>query len=362
VIDSPPVQRLRLVRQLGVVHWVYPGATHSRFEHSLGVLHQTQQLVNAINQASGAGPGAAPIDNAMSALVRLCAILHDIGHGVFSHVSEHALAKRIDLKLALQLFARRIGVSKIQLSELIAYYLIGAPAFSAMLATAFDRLGNPFSLGGGSAESAGRVAELARNAIVAHHINEQVPLLHELITGPFDADKLDYYQRDARHAGIPSLLDISRLLQKITTRRVASRDMPEDILCAMREQHDTRDLFGLKWSGATILDELYLARILLYAKIYRHKKVLAIEAMIDALFVALGSDPKVELIRLIEICYHFCDDQFLVSKPDELLNAVGAEEASGGLRAFVDDVLARLRDRNLYVASLALMQKYPADP
>jgi HD superfamily phosphohydrolase len=102
VIDSPLVQRLRLIRQLGVVHWVYPGATHSRFEHSLGVLHQAQQLVNAINQASGAGPGAAPIDSVMSALVRLCAILHDIGHGVFSHVSEHALARRIDLKLALQ--------------------------------------------------------------------------------------------------------------------------------------------------------------------------------------------------------------------------------------------------------------------
>src|SRR5580658_6982443 len=96
--------------------------------------------------------------------------------------------------------------------------VIGSPAFERVLTIAFDRLANPIPLGGGSAASAHRVTELAQKAIIGHHIDEQVPLLHEIITGPFDADKLDYYQRDARRAGIPSLLDISRLLQKITTR------------------------------------------------------------------------------------------------------------------------------------------------
>lgn len=49
LLDSPLLQRLRYVRQLGVVHWVYPGATHTRFEHTLGVVHQVQHLVSAVN-------------------------------------------------------------------------------------------------------------------------------------------------------------------------------------------------------------------------------------------------------------------------------------------------------------------------
>lgn len=363
VIDSPLVQRLRLVRQLGVVHWVYPDATHSRFEHTLGVLHQTQQLINAINLASATDPGHAPIDASKAALVRLCAILHDVGHGLFSHVSEHALARRVDLKLALQSFAQSSELPKIQLSELMAYYLIGAPAFIDMLATVLDQVPITFSFsGGGSTEQARRVSQLVQNAIIGRHIDEQVPLLHEIITGPFDADKLDYYQRDARRAGVPPILDISRLLQKIVTREVASRDMPTEILSALKETHETRSLFGLKWSGAPILDELHLARVLLYTKIYRHKKVLAIEAMIDAFFAALSSATDIQLLKLVSFCYEFCDDQFLVSKATDVFKATGVDNPSPGLKSFVDDVILRLRNRNLYVSSLALMPKYPGDP
>lgn len=362
VLDCPLVQRLRLVRQLGVVHWVYPGATHSRFEHTLGVLHQAQQLTNAINQASGQGPAAAPIDSHKSALVRLCAILHDIGHGVFSHVSEHAIARRVELKIALQAFAREQQVSKIQLSELIAYHLVSSPAFQDMLAVAFDTLGNIVSHTGGSRDAASLVANKVQRAIVGQHIDEQVPLLHEIITGPFDADKLDYYARDARHAGIPSTLDISRLLQKITTQRVPSNEMPEDILQALREPLDTRDLFGLKWSGKAILDELHLARVLLYAKIYRHKKVAAIESMIDALFEALGRHPDIDILKLIAFSYQFHDDQLLVTDAQGILDSIGVGPGPEGLMPFIDALVQRLRDRDLYVSSLSLMPAYPGDP
>src|SRR4051794_15197468 len=50
IIDSPLFQRLRRIRQLGVVHWIYPGATHTRFEHSLGTLYQMQQLIDSVNR------------------------------------------------------------------------------------------------------------------------------------------------------------------------------------------------------------------------------------------------------------------------------------------------------------------------
>ncbi len=366
VIDSPLVQRLRFIRQLGVVHWVYPGASHSRFEHSLGVVHQAHQLINAINQASDTAAAAPPVDAEKAALVRLCAVVHDIGHGVFSHVSEHALARQLDLKLALQRFAQAHGVEKIQLSELVAHYLIGSPAFHEMLAIAFDSLQDPIVQGGNSQENAARVAGLAQRAIIGHHIDEQIPLLHEIITGPFDADKLDYYARDAKRAGVPSTLDISRLLQKIVTRTVLSRDLSRDGLGGLLERldnkHHTRHIFGLKWSGAAILHELHLARVLLFAKIYRHKKVSAIESMIEALFDALGSHPDVDVIDLIALSYGLCDDEFLLSGAATLLRALGVTEDSPGLRAFADDTLGRLRDRDLYVSSLSVAPRYPADP
>jgi HD superfamily phosphohydrolase len=361
VIDSPLVQRLRLVRQLGVVHWVYPGASHSRFEHTLGVLHQAQRLITAINQASG-GRESPPIGAQQEQLVRLCALVHDIGHGVFSHVSEHALARRTDLRLALAEFADSIGVDKVQLSELIAHDIVGSTAFRKMLELAFDRLTHPLSYGGGSAGSAQQVATLIQKAIVGHRIDERVPLLHEIITGPFDADKLDYYVRDAHHAGVPTVVDISRLLQKIVHRRTPMRDVPDVIKKALPDGQDSCELFGLKASGAAMLDELHLARVLLYAKIYRQKKVLAIEAMVDALFGALGSLPDIDPVKLIELCYRFSDDQLVVSTSADVLRSIGVNDAPENVAAFVDDLLARLRDRNLYVNSLALLAKYPDDP
>src|ERR1043165_6401810 len=88
LLDSPLLQRLRHLRQLGVVHWVYPGADHSRFEHSLGVLHQAQQLISAINRASVTKYDRPVISEDDIQMLRVAALLHDVGHPVMSHVSE----------------------------------------------------------------------------------------------------------------------------------------------------------------------------------------------------------------------------------------------------------------------------------
>lgn len=362
ILDCPLVQRLRFVRQLGVVHWVYPGASHARFEHTLGVLHQAQQLITAINQGAGEGAAAAPVDHNKGGLVRLCALLHDIGHGVFSHVSEHALAKRTALRVSLAAFAKDHGLEKVQLSEVLAYYMIGSPAFVDMLAVALDRLNQPISFGGGASQNAKTIVERVQAVIIGKMIDDEIPLLHEIITGPFDADKLDYYIRDAKHAGIPSLLDISRLTQKIAVKRVPGRDLPTTISSNLTASSDYHFIFGLKWSGASILDELHLARVLLYAKIYRHKKVQAIEAMLDALFEALANAPGADLCQIIGICYKFSDDQFLWTDSKALTEAAGLISPEPQLLAFVNDILGRLRSRTLFVAALAIRPKYPADP
>ncbi len=90
LINTPAIQRLRRIRQLALASLVYPGALHTRFDHSLGVAHVAGMMANALG-----------LDADQCEIVRLAAILHDIGHGPFSHVSEYALelfADRTTLK------------------------------------------------------------------------------------------------------------------------------------------------------------------------------------------------------------------------------------------------------------------------
>ncbi len=83
ILDSAPMQRLRHVRQLGLAHLVYPGAHHTRFEHSLGCLHLAQAMAHAIG-----------LDEGSTQRLRLAALLHDVGHLAFSHDSESVTIKR----------------------------------------------------------------------------------------------------------------------------------------------------------------------------------------------------------------------------------------------------------------------------
>ncbi len=87
LIDHPYFQRLRRIRQLGLTSYVYPGALHTRFHHALGALHLMQQ---AIETLSNKGAEITP-EEAEGACIAV--LLHDIGHGPFSHALEHTLAR-----------------------------------------------------------------------------------------------------------------------------------------------------------------------------------------------------------------------------------------------------------------------------
>ena len=80
VLDYPQVQRLRRVKQLGFISLIYPGANHSRFEHCIGTMHLASKLAEQLE-----------LDEHDKELVRMAGLLHDAGHGPFSHVSEAVL-------------------------------------------------------------------------------------------------------------------------------------------------------------------------------------------------------------------------------------------------------------------------------
>ena len=155
IIDTPAFQRLRYVRQLGHAFLVYPGATHTRFEHALGAYHLACRVTKELE-------------------VQLAALLHDIGHYPFSHALEEA-----GLPPHESLAARHLR--------------------TGALATTLERLG----------VSADRLLELIQGTSPSP--------LAGLVSGPIDVDKLDYLTRDATMCGVPyGVIDVDRLLTSLT--------------------------------------------------------------------------------------------------------------------------------------------------
>src|SRR6266545_6361970 len=155
IIDTPAFQRLRYVRQLGHAFLVYPGATHTRFEHALGAYHLAGRATKDVE-------------------VQLAALLHDIGHYPFSHALEEA-----GLPPHETLAARHLR--------------------TGALATALAHLGV-------SAESLLQLIQGASGSPLAG-----------LVSGPIDVDKLDYLSRDAKMCGVPyGVIDVDRLLTSLT--------------------------------------------------------------------------------------------------------------------------------------------------
>jgi HD superfamily phosphohydrolase len=352
ITDSPLFQRLRLIKQLGVIHWVYPGAVHSRFEHSLGALYQLQQLLDSIQREGVRKPEVAISDDDRC-LLRMTALCHDIGHGLMSHVSENALRNSSEAENLRLAFADEQEVENPHFSEMVAFYMLGSPAFRDLVAKAKETTHEKhFHI-----ES----IEKARQAIIGKTISNKVPLLQELISGPFDCDKLDYMQRDATMAGVPIVTDVARLVRKIRAVAVSKENLPEEIGERVDGGQQFYIVFGLAFSGARTLDELLLGRILLFDKLYRHHKVRAIEGMVCILILRLS-----EMFRgpAYMLPYSFSDEQL-----QDILPAIACQERfdfrgnnDENLFAIVRELSTMLRTRRLYVRAFAFAKNMPGDP
>jgi HD superfamily phosphohydrolase len=347
ILDSPLLQRLRHIRQLGVVHLVYPSATHSRLEHSLGTVHLVSRLVDAINTDEKL------ISGPLSSLLRVTALCHDIGHGVMSHVSENALLNFRATRQLLRQFSKEVEREQRKVSELAAHDMIGSPAFADLLAHV-QRVSGDHGL---PAEA----PSLMQRAIVGQQVTPSVPLLHELISGPFDADKLDYMTRDARMSGVPVVTDIARLVQKVRGRQLPTAKVPEEIQQSIPAQQETCVVTGIALSGGRTLDELVFGQTLLFDKLYRHQKVRAAEAMVAAIF-----DQIAELASGGELLapYALVDAELihLDTRAVERLAGRALKDDEQGRAEVAVDIARRLQERRLFRSAYAFAQNMPLDP
>jgi HD superfamily phosphohydrolase len=220
VVDTPAVQRLRYVRQLGHAFLVYPGATHTRFEHALGAYHLARRVLDALEDAGDVRPDAEE-----RARLKLAALLHDIGHYPFSHALEEAGLPHHEALAARHLTS---GVLADRLGEL------GTPAEGLL----------PLIRGE------------ARGPLVG------------LVSGSLDVDKLDYLSRDAWMCGVPyGVIDVDRLLAALT---VAAGP-------------DGRATLALHEKGLAALESLLFAKYQMYRNVYWHHAVRSATSMFKRL-------------------------------------------------------------------------------
>ena len=218
LVDTPAFQRLRYVRQLGLAFLVYPGATHSRFEHALGTYHLARRAI-ALLEERGA---LASVPRDACPMVRIAALLHDIGHYPFSHALEE------------------IGALH---HEEVARPLIAEGAVADELRRGLGRD--------------------APDEIMALIRGQSRSPLQRLISGSLDLDKLDYLRRDAFMCGVPyGEIDVDRLLNSLTV-----------------VQGSAGLEIGIVEKGLSALESLLFARYQMYRNVYWHHAVRSATAM-----------------------------------------------------------------------------------
>ena len=322
LLDSPLLQRLRGVRQLGMAHLVYPGAGHDRLEHSRGVVEAAERMIRALERnAAHRRSFGRDRDKDVPAVsdedrysTRLAALLHDIGHGPFSHATERLIEEQYEdeFRGAVDVLRGSFqGVTSIAPGEVIAVLVVLSDAMNKVFT--HQRI----VARTGSAQLPVAVAARilgSRSCLAASYLSG-------IISGPVDADKLDYIARDCHHSGLPLGIDLTRLIGKLEVVVVTPETAPNQELRERAEQSPGRRFYelGISQAGLGSYEQLIIARVLLYDRLYYHHKVRAAEAMLQQL-IRLAEEERGAKYSISDLFSAISDDIFVSVAGGELLS------------------------------------------
>ena len=230
LVDTAAFQRLRHISQLGLTTHVYPGATHTRFEHALGVFHNAILYLVQL----GRDPRCAAMLDTHSANVLLCAaLLHDIGHWPFCHPIED------------------LALPELRTHEEFAAEILQG---DAQLRTALEGQWNV-------------TPEEILDVLNGSGGTPALRLIRSILSGPIDIDKLDYLERDSLHAGVPygRNLDKNRLISSLVL-------------------NESGDGLAISTKGKTAAELMVFARYVMFSEVYWHHAVRGATAMFTRAF------------------------------------------------------------------------------
>ncbi len=299
LIDSPVIQRLRDIRQVGSASLVYPSATHNRMEHCLGTAIVATKVFDSIRQREYENlyqiadklERPEKREDFLAQLrqeIRLASLLHDTGHTMFSHTSESAHNLIETLKTAASELSELVGKHR-STGEALSY----AIARSTFVKNMIDRFASKIPQERKSLYSPFK-ADLENVAlmIIGRTKHPFTQFMADILTSGFDADKLDYLLRDGLSAGLPVKYDLDRYLEFVCLRRT-SYEIPSDSIDFLKEVYGEKKEAGDQWEeyrlglpeyAITSMEQIIIGKFMLFGYIYHHSKVRAADSYIERTF------------------------------------------------------------------------------
>ena len=263
LIDARPFQRLRFIKQLGFADLAFPGATHSRYAHSLGAMHMATRIFDKLAKTLD----LPDVDQArLRQTVRLAMLFHDLGHPPMSHVSERVMPQVQALGIDAWLedttprrahhedYTLKLLVAS-ELTPLIEQYVGEVGVSAGMLA----------------ALVCGRLGPLPQDTFVVRGV-DLLPLLSQIVSSELDADRMDYLRRDAYYCG------------------VSYGNFDHVWLCnnLAAVEHDNKLVLGLQHKAVWAFENFLLARYHMFLAVYYHHTPVCFDHLLGRFYDAGG--------------------------------------------------------------------------
>lgn len=339
LIDTPLLQRLRNIHQLGMADMTYTAARHSRFEHSLGTTAIAGKMISQLKERY-ANNNNINVSNEDVYMIRLAALLHDIGHCMYSHLSENVYGDMPQFSVMTNYIMQEENLSKKPSPhELFSYLIITSEAFTKFF---HDNIDYPNK--GTEKKCKKLLTDCARMIIgvpIKGNYGETLSYMTSIINGEFDADKLDYTQRDRYTAGLAMTYGIDRFLLKL-------------IICCDEDKNGDNFKLAVGADALTIIEELLFNRYILYVYLYRHQKVLATESVLQDLIYGLVTSGKFS---------HPCDFLFFTDNYMETLEhsqiiPFPDDDKSLTLGTLLKRIKTRLLPKRIFETDLAQLKEF----
>jgi len=299
VIDHPLFQRMRRINQLGLLHYAWPTATHTRFEHSIGVCHMSQMMLDALLGESGSDAiKLYPLKNAqngqavrfheldkntreqLTRLTRITALVHDIGHGPLSHSFDSFAPKTDDVEALLD--DERLDAIR-PLAVHITRGKHGRVRHESVSCILFAKLWH--DLGGElwipQAVAIVLLGDKPGTDAVPENIRPWLSFVRDIVSSaPIDADRMDYLLRDSHALGVSyGLYEPDRILKSILSVHM-----------------DGQYRLGWRFSGLRAIESFIVSRFYMFAQCYTHKTYRASTLMLEAIQLEAGR-LQLQLVR-----------------------------------------------------------------